>query len=216
MDALWTSRNETWRCGANLCLALHAGGEIVLPVNVNKTGVVWFGISQALQPFQGMAATSQGNCSVAPQMAAVQVQLCLLTSEWWAQSKTSTRNWWNLEKICFFSTKIKCRIVSVANLKNKWLYKPCLYHLMKRNPGQLLPGREVHFGSSDMLLHRKQNFVSWFSCRISAWRSASGLILLFSLGLNWNSSMLRGLWGAPSALCSDIAAETSPEGCFGV
>lgn len=29
----------------------------MLLVNVNNTGVVWFGIAQALQPSQGMAAT---------------------------------------------------------------------------------------------------------------------------------------------------------------
>lgn len=56
MDAFWTNRKETSRCGANLCLALHAGVEPVLLVNVNSTGAVWFGISQAPQPFQGMAA----------------------------------------------------------------------------------------------------------------------------------------------------------------
>lgn len=58
MDAFWTNRKETWRCGANLCLALHAGVEIVLLVNVNNTGLVWFGIAQALQPLQGRAVTS--------------------------------------------------------------------------------------------------------------------------------------------------------------
>lgn len=35
------------------------------------------------------------------------VQLCLLTSEWWALSKTSTRNWWDWEKNLIFIAQIK-------------------------------------------------------------------------------------------------------------
>lgn len=41
-DALWTSREETWRWGAELCPALHEEGELVLPVNTNNRGVVLF------------------------------------------------------------------------------------------------------------------------------------------------------------------------------
>lgn len=54
-------------------------GEFVLPVRTNNKGLLLFGVSQALQPFQGKATALQESY-VLPLAAAVWVELSDLIS----------------------------------------------------------------------------------------------------------------------------------------
>lgn len=118
------------------------------------------------------------------------------------------------KKSAFFSPKLFSAglFLFLTYLQNKWLDKPFLYCLVRRNPGQFLPEREVIFGG-EVLACRKHGSLSWFSCRLPAWCAASGLILPFSRRLNRGAGIRTALRGAPAApalrhSCSDVAGET--------